>query len=117
MRRLVLFAIACALVALPIAAAARIVTWGRGTTVTCGTTATALDDTSIDDALDRYLTVVNPGDSAGTIYFGASNVTVANGTPLAPGKTFGSGERVDGGVKLYCIVASGTVAVRVREDR
>ena len=101
---------AAAVVALPFGAWGRIVQFGRGTAVTCGTTATALDDSTVG-AVARHLIVCNPSSGA-LVYLGGATVTVATGLPLRPGDCWNSGERVEKDLTPYCI-ADAPSAVRV----
>lgn len=113
MRQVFLFVAAvCAavVVSLPVEALGEIVAFGRGTEVTCGTEATALDDATVG-ATNRHLLVCNPSSGA-LVYLGGASVTTATGLPLRPGDCWHSGERVRKGVTPYCIAASAS-AVRV----
>lgn len=87
--------------------------FGGGTAVTCGTTATALDDTSIPYTEPRWIVVSNPSSNV-PIYIAGAGVTATTGTMLRPGETYFAG-CVASGTKLYCITASGTAQVSVVE--
>lgn len=115
MRRIV---IALALL-LPLSAAAVIGTV-KTAEVTCGTTATPLA-TSLSVSYLRSLVVTVPSSAAGSVFIGGADVTALTGLEVEPGKTFASGDKIDkadkdgAGGRLYCIVAAGTVKVRVME--
>jgi len=110
--RLTLAAVAAVLLVCP-AAHARVTKIGRGTAVTVGTAAVALDDTTVDNALPRYVTVCNPSGNV-DLFIGDATVTTATGLPIRSGQCWTSGERVDGGVQVYGIAAS-SQSVRVSE--
>lgn len=117
-RALFAFGILAAVVlCLPHDALARITSIGKGTAVSCATTATAADDTTIVNTIDRYVTICAPSDATSTVYIGNSTVTTSTGIPLTAGKCWSSGERVEPSLQAYCIVASGTQSVRVLETR
>ena len=113
MRQFALFAMAvCAavVVSLPSDAIGEVVSFGAGTAVTCGVTATALDDSTVG-AVARHFIVCNPSSGA-LVYLGGATVTVATGLPLRPGDCWNSGERVEKDLTPYCI-ADAPSAVRV----
>jgi hypothetical protein len=117
MRKRFLQAITLAVLALvlvcPQLALARIVRIGSGTAVTCGTTPTLLDDASVPDSIDRFISA-RLASGSGVIYIGhhtaAKPLTVANGTPLYDKERFESGERVQAGLQYYCIASTPTPA-------
>lgn len=81
--------------------------------VTVTTTATRLDTIDETDSVAGSAWSVYNNGSA-TIYIGGSDVTTANGTPVAAGEHYAA----DLGTvaeAVYGIVASGTVEVRVFE--
>lgn len=84
----------------------------RNAAVSVTTTATRLDSTSESDSVSGSdIVVYNAGSNP--VYLGKSDVTTANGIPLAAGAYWA--ETLDGASALYGIVASGTEEVRVRE--
>jgi len=76
--------------------------------VTVATTATAL--AAVDDDFSS-IEVANVG--AATVYIGGSDVTTSNGFPVAAGASWYPPQSLAGGERVYGIVASGTVEVRV----
>lgn len=82
--------------------------------VTVTTTATRLDTTDETDSVSGSSLVVYNNGSA-TVYVGGSDVTTANGLPVAA-SAWGPGVDLDPGEAWYGIVASGTVEVRVGEQ-
>jgi hypothetical protein len=81
--------------------------------VSVGTTATALDTVDESDSqMGSSIAVYNNG--ASTVYVGGSDVTTSNGVPVAAG-SWGPSISLDGPERVYGIVASGTVEVRVLE--
>lgn len=81
--------------------------------VSVGTTATVIDsEGETDGKSGTSLAIYNNG--AATVYIGGSDVTTANGVPVAAG-TWGPGMDLAARDRLYGIVASGTVEVRVIE--
>src|SRR5690606_4800743 len=86
---------------------------GTGAAVTVGTTATVLDDPSIDDQrYHRTLLVCVPEAAAGPIYVGSAHVTTSGGMPVHPGQCYAI--QLARGTRLYAIAAS-PVQVRVQE--
>lgn len=85
--------------------------------VSCATTATAADTSTIPNtAVGRRYSVCVPSTATAAVYVGDSDVTTATGTEVTAGKCWSSGEaRVAKNKTPYCIVASGTVEVRVTE--
>lgn len=87
---------------------------GKGAAVTVGTTATVLDDPSIDDArYGRSLLACVPEAAAAPVYVGSAAVTVEGGLPVPPGSCFSV--RLAAKTQLYAI-ASSPVEVRVQES-
>jgi hypothetical protein len=78
--------------------------------VSVGTTATRLDNSGNNA---QSLAVYNAGSA--TVYVGGSDVTTANGIPVAA-TSWGPGMDLKPGDALYGIVASGTHEVRVIES-
>lgn len=76
--------------------------------VSAATSATALH--AIDADLSG-IEVQNVG--ASTVYVGGSDVTTANGYPVAAGASWYPPQPLAAGERVYGIVASGTVEVRV----
>lgn len=91
--------------ALAVPAWARLVRIGTGTPVVVGTTPVALDDTSISNALPRYVLVCNRSGN-GEVRLGGEGVTLTTGLPLRPGQCWHSGERIDPSVVVYGVAAS-----------
>jgi len=86
---------------------------GTGAAVTVGTTATVLDDPSIDDQrYGRTLLLCVPEAAAGPIYVGSAQVTTSGGMPVHPGQCYSI--QLARGTRLYAIAAS-AVQVRVQE--
>lgn len=84
----------------------------RNAAVSVATTATRLDSASkSDDRAGSDIALYNNGSV--TVYLGRSDVTTANGMPLAAGAYWS--ESLDSVSGLFGIVASGTCEVRVRE--
>lgn len=81
--------------------------------VTVATTATRLD-TAAQTAGGTAQSVSIHNAGAATVYIGGTDVTTANGTPVAAGEHYAIGDlgQSDG---IYGIVASGTVECRVLE--
>lgn len=101
---------ACWALPLPALAASVI---GSGAAVTVGTTATALDDPSIDDArYGRSLLACVPEDAAGPIYVGSAAVTVAGGIPVPPGACYSV--QLAAKARVYAVAETPT-EVRVQE--
>lgn len=106
------FFLCLGLLMLPTAASAASVV-GAGATVTVGTTATALDDPSIDDQrYGRTVLVCVPEAAPGPIYVGSAEVTVSGGMPVQPGQCYSI--QLARGTRLYAIAES-AVQVRVQE--
>lgn len=83
--------------------------------VSCATSATALPGSPLASRVSVCVTNVG----ASTVYVGHATVTTATGTPLAAqsGSTPGGSYCDDlGSQPLFCIVASGTVEVRLLEN-
>jgi hypothetical protein len=81
--------------------------------VSVTSSATLLSDDQVDSVSGFSIAVAVP--SAGTtIYVGGSDVTAANGFPIAATEKFSTG--ADPGEKLYGITASGTQSVNVFEQ-
>lgn len=81
--------------------------------VTVGTTATVLDtEGDTDTRVGSSIAVYNNG--ASTLYLGGSGVTTTNGVPVAA-TSWGPAFDLGAQDRLYGIVASGTVDVRVIE--
>lgn len=78
--------------------------------VTVTTTAQALTGTDSDNLIGSGICVKNTG--ATTCYIGGSDVTSANGYPLAAGEAFAA-DSATGGDVLYARTASGTTTVAV----
>lgn len=76
--------------------------------VSVATTATALH---VADADALGIEVQNVG--ASTVYVGGSDVTTSNGFPVAAGAAWYPPQPLAAGERVYGIVASGTVEVRV----
>src|SRR5690606_41892841 len=75
---------------------------GTGAAVTVGTTATVLDDPSIDDQrYHRTLLVCVPEAAAGPIYVGSAQVTTSGGMPVHPGQCYSSQHAR--GARLYAM--------------
>ncbi|RKY33205.1 MAG: hypothetical protein DRP74_00705 [Candidatus Omnitrophota bacterium] len=77
--------------------------------VNVGTTPTPLPTTALNHR--RSIIVYNNGSN--TVYLGDANVTVGNGLPMPPGGSYSF--KLDVGVVLYGVVASGTEDVRILE--
>ena len=84
----------------------------RNAAVSVTTSATRLDSSAKTDGMTGSdIALYNAG--AVTVYLGKSDVTTANGVPLAAGAYWSESLGTDSA--LYGIVASGTCEVRVRE--
>ena len=120
-RAAALAVVAAALVC-PQLALARIVRQGTGTKVTCTTTPTLLDDTSVPNSAPRWMLIQNRYGNAPVVIGrhvpDTSPLTYDKGIELRGDQAYAPAERVgtESEAQLYCITASGTVDVRVREE-